>query len=145
MALESVRKGDIVCVLLGTNLPTILRPNLPGTTFSIIGHCYIHGLMHGEALLGPVPKPWVAKRRMNWRGGHEACSEHTMSEEVVDMTEDPHLYSGSDDWERLENDDPHRIQKWKNHETGEVVNSDPRLSPDALIERGVKLEMFTLV
>lgn len=124
-------------------MPTILRPASNGT-FKVIGHSYIHGIMHGEALLGPVPKPWTPRRRMNWRGGHEACFKHTVTEEIVGMTEDPRLYVVSEEWERLDNDDPHRIQKWKNKETGEIINSDPRLLPNALIERGVRLQTFTL-
>ncbi|KUJ13698.1 HET-domain-containing protein [Mollisia scopiformis] len=144
MAPEHVKEGDIVCILLGSNLPTILRPDATSTRFNIVGHSYIHGLMNGEALLGPVSRPWRSKRRMNWRGVWEACFEHEKTEQLLDVAEDPRLYSVPDEWERLENDDPHHIQKWKNTQTGEIINSDPRLLPDALVERGVMLQMFII-
>jgi hypothetical protein len=40
--------GDIVCVLLGCNLPIILRP--VEEHYEVIGEIYIHGIMQGEAM-----------------------------------------------------------------------------------------------
>ncbi len=39
---------DKVCILLGCNVPLVLRPH--GETYEIIGECYIHGIMKGEAM-----------------------------------------------------------------------------------------------
>ncbi|CZR58567.1 uncharacterized protein PAC_08459 [Phialocephala subalpina] len=139
-----VQIGDIICVILGSNVPTVLRKNSDGT-FKIVGHSYLHGVMNGEALLGPLPKPWAPKREFNptnqlW----EQRFFDTEKREAVDAKNDPRLEPVPDQWECLENDAPFLLQKWKNKETGEIINSDPRLLPQALIERGVKLQTFAL-
>ena len=40
--------GDIVCVLFGGKLPFCLRPL--GDRYLLVGECYVHGLMNGEAM-----------------------------------------------------------------------------------------------
>lgn len=49
------REKDLVCLILGANTPFILRRNPKGTdetlnTYTLVGDCYVHGLMHGEGL-----------------------------------------------------------------------------------------------
>ena len=41
---------DKICILLGCNVPLILRRR--GEHHEIIGECYIHGIMRGEAMQG---------------------------------------------------------------------------------------------
>lgn len=43
-----IEEGDLVCVLLGGVTPFILRPD--GDHYNLVGECYVHGLMHGEAI-----------------------------------------------------------------------------------------------
>ncbi|OCL05410.1 HET domain-containing protein [Glonium stellatum] len=43
-----LKKGDIVCVLYGSGVPYILRPN--GGTYILLGESYIHGLAEGQAV-----------------------------------------------------------------------------------------------
>ena len=43
------RRGDVICVLLGATVPFVIRKKSNGN-FLLIGECYIHGLMDGEAL-----------------------------------------------------------------------------------------------
>jgi hypothetical protein len=43
--------GDIVCVFGRGNVPFILR-EWEGHGYKLIGECYVHGLMHGEAVEG---------------------------------------------------------------------------------------------
>lgn len=43
---STVRRGDLVCVALGSTYPLVLRPD--GNEFLIKGYAYVHGLMHGE-------------------------------------------------------------------------------------------------
>ncbi len=40
--------GDVVCVVMGAKVPFVLRPRNGG--YQLIGECYVHGLMCGEAL-----------------------------------------------------------------------------------------------
>ena len=40
--------GDLVCVVMGAAVPFVLRPTHAG--YQLIGECYVHGLMNGEAL-----------------------------------------------------------------------------------------------
>ena len=54
-------EGDVVCVILGCNSPLLLRP-LSNGNYTVVGECYIHGFMNGEALLGPLPEGWKAVR-----------------------------------------------------------------------------------
>jgi hypothetical protein len=44
----SSQPGDLVCVLAGCWVPLILRPQ--GESFKVIGACYAHGVMEGEAI-----------------------------------------------------------------------------------------------
>lgn len=43
-----VEKGDLVVVLMGYTTPFILRP--AGDEFLLVGECYVHGIMQGQAL-----------------------------------------------------------------------------------------------
>ena len=46
---KTTEPGDIVCVLYGGKLPFILRP-WGESHYLLVGECYVHGLMHGEAM-----------------------------------------------------------------------------------------------
>jgi len=52
MALEEARLDDVIVVLLGCSMPMVLRPVQIGveTEYKIVGECYIHGIMKGEAM-----------------------------------------------------------------------------------------------
>lgn len=41
---------DFVCVLLGCDVPVILRCHRGGKHFEFIGECYSHGVMKGEMM-----------------------------------------------------------------------------------------------
>jgi hypothetical protein len=45
-----VEPGDVVCVLFGSQVPFILRE--VDDHYLLIGECYCHGIMEGEAMLG---------------------------------------------------------------------------------------------
>jgi hypothetical protein len=44
-----MRRGDILCVLYGGKMPFVLRPWSNGE-FLLVGECYTHGLMEGQAI-----------------------------------------------------------------------------------------------
>jgi hypothetical protein len=46
---DGLRVGDIVCVLSGGYVPSILRPDRKGHS-KMIGECCVSGIMRGEAL-----------------------------------------------------------------------------------------------
>ncbi|MCJ1368621.1 hypothetical protein MMC16_007765 [Acarospora aff. strigata] len=48
LASEMAQRGDIICILLGCSVPVALRP--VGEHYKLVGECYIHGLMEGEAM-----------------------------------------------------------------------------------------------
>lgn len=47
----TVEVGDLVCILLGSNLPFILRKQGNGE-YHLVGESYARGLMDGEAMQG---------------------------------------------------------------------------------------------
>ncbi|KAK0514619.1 hypothetical protein JMJ35_003236 [Cladonia borealis] len=44
----TLEPGDLVCVFLGGETPFIIRP--VDQKYKFVGECYLHGIMHGEAL-----------------------------------------------------------------------------------------------
>ena len=46
----TIQKGDICCVLFGAEIPFILRPTNTKPYYRLVGGCYIHGIMRGEAI-----------------------------------------------------------------------------------------------
>lgn len=46
---SKIYKDDVVCVILGGEMPFILRPTENGR-YKMVGQCYTHGIMDGEAL-----------------------------------------------------------------------------------------------
>ncbi|KAH8805402.1 heterokaryon incompatibility protein-domain-containing protein [Xylogone sp. PMI_703] len=53
LAPSGAREGDIICILFGCSVPVVLRSQ--GHHFEVIGECYVHGMMDGEAL---ADKEW---------------------------------------------------------------------------------------
>ena len=50
MTARNVRVGDQICVLLGGDIPFVLRPDEGRNTYRLVGEAYLHGFMQGEAL-----------------------------------------------------------------------------------------------
>lgn len=46
----ALQEGDIIVVLLGGPVPYLLRPAAGLHTYTLVGECYVHGIMNGEAL-----------------------------------------------------------------------------------------------
>ncbi|KAI1410744.1 HET-domain-containing protein [Hypoxylon sp. FL1857] len=139
--------GDEVFIILGCDLPMLLRPTTTGE-YEVVGDCYVHGIMDGEAILGPIPHPWRVV--MVTEGGYNHAHYLNVDSERR-STEDPRLEEIPlpPEWEPIEWErtaaDPLYCKKFRNRGTGEVINSDPRLFPEALTARGVPLRTITLV
>lgn len=52
LAPSVAKEGDIICILHGCSVPVLLRPRLESgeTLFRLVGECYVHGIMDGEAI-----------------------------------------------------------------------------------------------
>lgn len=44
------KPGDICCILLGANVPSVFRRTDKASHYKLVDEAYIHGLMRGEAL-----------------------------------------------------------------------------------------------
>lgn len=137
--------GDVICILLGYEVPILLRPSPQDDTFIVVGFCYIHGIMDGEVYLGSLPSFCQAKVERTGRGGKRFFNSDTKTL----SKHDPRLGTLTEDWESLAieptPDDPYLYAPHRNKVTCEFINSDPRLSPDALVARGIKLQKFRLL
>lgn len=72
------------------------------------------------------------------------------SETKITQDEDPRLGPLPEEWAAMgrkerTSEDPRIFAYFKNKQTGEIVNSDPRMEPEALRNKGVKLKTFALV
>ncbi|EXF76140.1 hypothetical protein CFIO01_03533 [Colletotrichum fioriniae PJ7] len=143
--------GDKLVVLLGCPSPLLIRPDPASISeeqrYRVVGATYTHGLMDTEALLGPLPEGW--RVRMARESGF-FDSMHFFSITADKTTkEDPRLGEDPSGWERLETvrtgSDPWNFARYRSRQTREVINSDPRLTVDALKSRGVGVECYSLV
>tara|TARA_R110002003_G_scaffold112_8_gene9594 strand:- start:16470 stop:17366 length:897 start_codon:yes stop_codon:yes gene_type:complete len=146
---SDARPDDRVCVLLGYEYPVVLRPS-PGGRYQVVGRCYVHGLMERQALLGPVPKPWrLIARESHWDHDDPQPQALYVNDQTGEETLcDARLEDLPEDWEEVAKEDDLRMpfaQHYRNKKTKQVINSDPRLSIEALRLRGAPLERIVLV
>lgn len=145
--------GDLVCILLGCKTPLLLRPvsssNDPACqAFKVIGECSVHGLDDGVTILGPLPEH-IKDQFDKISSGYGAIHTYRNIQTGQVTDEDPRLPPLSDtNWERLPRrerhaDDPTLFQDFRNCLSGEVLDYDSRLLPQAL-STGVKLQPFNL-
>lgn len=137
--------GDHLCVLLGCSIPILLRPK-PNNQFQVVGRCFQDGLDRAEAILGPLEEQ--IKVQMYMIDGAFMPRFFNSAEDKL-YNNDPRLGDLPAEWEKLEvrrtRDDPLNVVRYRNKESGEIINSDPRLFPDALRARGVALETYRLI
>jgi hypothetical protein len=50
IGLGIIQEGDICCILFGSSVPFIIRRTSEASHYRLVGECYIHGIMHGEAI-----------------------------------------------------------------------------------------------
>ncbi|KAM0166671.1 hypothetical protein ACHAQE_001191 [Botrytis cinerea] len=152
---RAMQPGDIISVVLGCDPPMVLRPRADGA-FELVGYCFVYGLNDAISLLGPLPSPWRVQLR-RYKNSMFREVYHFFNPTTGETTaSDPRLEPDSV-WERveienlgrdLEPDDPTICDFFKSKKTGNLINYDPRLLPEALEERllhqGKTLEIFPL-
>lgn len=47
---EVAEVGDVICILFGSSVPFVLRPNGTSGQWKLVGECYVHGIMNGEGI-----------------------------------------------------------------------------------------------
>jgi hypothetical protein len=47
----SARANDMICIVVGGQVPFVVRPTVDGSSYRLIGECYMSGIMDGEALM----------------------------------------------------------------------------------------------
>lgn len=142
----AAKEGDIVTVLLGSGSAMILRPTQEGN-YKLVGEAYCDGLMHGEALLGPLPDSFTAVHRHNPANGNYFWAYLDQETGVV-QAEDPRLGPLPPGWSVKSHKDEQFRQLFVNNQTGVtrmITWNDPRLSWEALEKRGVPLQIFNQV
>lgn len=141
---KSMVPGDKVCVVLGCDAPLILRPTTEDE-WMIVGDCYVHGIMDGSALLSSCPSDFRLIERMNPQTGFYCMAFRNIRTGHIQI-EDPRIIKPLPaGWEVLKHRDEQYEQLYVNKDQNRCTVNDPRLSPDALRARGVKLRTFKLV
>jgi hypothetical protein len=119
----------------------ILRPTNDGS-YKVVGQAYCDGFMDGEALLGPLPDLFKAVWRF-YRGNYAWA--YLNQETGSFQTEDPLLGPLPLGWTAERDENGVFLPLFRNGETGEESNRDPRLTSEALRKRGIPLQVFDLV
>ncbi|KAH4013036.1 hypothetical protein HBI73_211990 [Parastagonospora nodorum] len=146
----SIHVGDQICIALGSDHPILLRRTVTEDESTMmhryVGPSYIHGLMEGQALLGPLPHSWDM---IIDHSNHISSFSFLNHQTKVCTTQDPRLGPLPLEWEAVEKEyetrPPFYVQHHRNNVTGEFINSDPRLSPEVLKARGVDVTTIVLV
>ncbi|KAF5232415.1 hypothetical protein FAUST_8743 [Fusarium austroamericanum] len=144
----TIQLGDQVFIPLGCQIPILTRPTADNKHRSL-GDCFVHGIMNGEALLGPLPSNYSAQQRAGPDGVNRTkflnndTGEHTIGDPrlVPIPFPDGWLFH---EW-GMEVDDPDYCPLFSNREIGKVVAYDPRMTMCALMDRGVNIRTVNLV
>ncbi|KAE8443919.1 hypothetical protein EG329_001229 [Mollisiaceae sp. DMI_Dod_QoI] len=147
LAPAEAKPGDIITALLGCPSAMILRHMPHSDQYKIVGEAFCQGTVYGEALLGPLPQfiePISYYDENTRREGWVFFDQDTKSP----LEDDPRLGELPAEWrrERYGDQDKGPFSRFVNVNTGEMLDGpDPRMSPEALRERGVDLRVFGVV
>ena len=113
----------------------------------MVGKCFVASLLDSVGILGPLPDTWTVQYR--------ACEvTHRSRPYYVNRATEEKTFSDPrlgplEGWETFdtleEGESQHTIAAFRNTETGHSMNSDPRLSAEALRDRHVPITSFRLV
>ena len=135
--------GDIACVIQGCGVPVLLR-KMPFDQYEVVSAIYLHGFMYGEALLGPFPTSWRPRifdiDETHW------CAQFYNPSTKESTFEDPRLPTLPSEWRLIQEiDERNHERRFENTKSGYTTAQDPRTTKNALMESGVKFEVFSLV
>jgi hypothetical protein len=143
-------KGDIVIAALGCASPLALRAT-EGNRYQVGGECFVHGMMNGEALLGPLSPGG----RFGWRDVAGNLEAVVVDGNGVPTQLDPRAGPLPAGWSvhygdlgepDVEIEDGELKNQWFYHsETEEKTWSDPRLTSENLRKMGIAIQEFVLV
>ncbi|KAN0098833.1 hypothetical protein V8E51_014496 [Hyaloscypha variabilis] len=144
-------EGDIIIVALGCESPVVLRP-AGVNRYTVGGNCFVHGIIHGEALVGP----FNPGSRHSWKMVDGYIRLVTEDSDGIATQLDPRagpLPSGWSVFYQSKYGEPgpeivdgeFQSQWFRHSETGEVTWLDPRLSSENLRKSGVDIQEFVLV
>ena len=143
LAPKAAQRNDVVVLVLGCQAPMILHPR-HDKQYIVVGECYVHGMMTGEILLGPLPTGWQLVHRTDEQS-QEKSDGFINREKGIWQIKDPRLGPLPDDWVMENRDRQHIFECFRNESTGSVTSLDPRMSTEALHARGVNLKAFDLI
>ncbi|MCJ1383543.1 hypothetical protein MMC17_006657 [Xylographa soralifera] len=139
---KGLREDDEVSVILGCDFPMILRPR-GSNRYELVGPCFVHGLMLGEALKPPLEPPWKDVLPVD-RGWALSYFINAQTGELLES--DPRLGLLPTGWEEVTTVDPFLPPfVFKNKGNGQISMNDPRMSAEAIKQRGIVLETIELI
>ena len=63
---KDVRPGDSICIIHGCSVPVILREHQDHYGCKVLGECYVHSMMDGEAIVyqrdNDIKTTWIILR-----------------------------------------------------------------------------------
>lgn len=134
--------GDEVAVILGCDFPMVIRHTGDSKRYELVGPCFVHGLMLGEALKPPLEFPW--KHALPVTKGW-ALPYFVNPETGELLKSDPRLGTLPLGWEEVPLDDPFLPPfVFENKYDGRISVNDPRMAADAIQQRGITLETLEL-
>lgn len=120
----------------------VIRPRGSGQ-YEVVGPCFVHGLMLGEALKPPLEPPWKDALPVT-KGWALPYFVNTETGEL--LKSDPRLGSLPPGWEEVTSLDPFLPPfVFENKDDGYISINDPRMSADAIRQRGIVLETLELI
>lgn len=145
---SNMSEGDKVCIVLGLQCPLAIR-HVGDDRFKVIGGCYLHGFMDGEALLGPLPANYSVTMHQRIHGGGRFRPLYKDANTGQESYDDPRLGAVDQQYMRVMTqitaDDPQLVDFFRNTQTGEIISWDPRMTKEALEQRGVQFQDIRLV
>ena len=135
---------DRLCIVLGCQSPLVLRANKNGN-HTVVGDCYLDGVMDGAGLLGQLPRKWqrVSRYDPDFNNSHDAFINRDTG--IVQL-EDPRLGPLPPGWRIADHEYKQILTRYTNDAAGICCSEfDPRMSAEALKARGIDLQEYRLV